>query len=126
MQCGYYDSDIYDAVLAHHKRVGKIAPGGDGALSSKRNTVIPRSGSSHVKAVPVYCDALGHSRVVNGYHIEYVHLRHTQWHGWMETNESLLGEPGMEKCYMLAVCVLQSNEAPKGRMRPVPANQRGN
>ena len=24
------------------------------------------------------------------------------------------------------VCVLQSNEAPKGRMRPVPANQRGN
>ena len=26
----------------------------------------------------------------------------------------------------VCVCVLQSNEAPKGRMRPVPANQRGN
>ena len=24
------------------------------------------------------------------------------------------------------VCVLQSNEAPQGRMRPVPSSQRGN
>ena len=102
MQCGY-DSDIYDAVLAHHKRVGKIAPGGDGALRSKRNTVIPRSCSSHVKAVPVYCDALGHSRVVNGYHIEYVHLRHTHGMGGWKPMSYLVSQAG--KFYILATYI---------------------